>query len=160
MRQIQYDRAAASAYAQRWALGRNPAYYDFEDIGGDCTNFISQCVYAGAGVMNYTRDVGWYYRSSYDRAAAWTSVEDFFRFITQNRGAGPFGHTVAEGEIIQDDVIQLGTASGSFYHSLLVTAVRPRILLCAHTYDAMNVPLSDYYFASARYIHIDGVRIL
>jgi len=34
-----YDRAAAVAYARKWALSRNPRYYDYEDLGGDCTNF-------------------------------------------------------------------------------------------------------------------------
>ena len=50
MRQLPYDRQKAVAYARRWALGRNPAYFDFQDLGGDCTNFASQCLYAGAGV--------------------------------------------------------------------------------------------------------------
>ena len=35
MREIPYDRAAAVAYARRWALGRNPAFYDFENLGGE-----------------------------------------------------------------------------------------------------------------------------
>ena len=33
-----YDRAHAVAYARRWALSRNPLFYDFTGIGGDCTN--------------------------------------------------------------------------------------------------------------------------
>ena len=49
-----YDRAAAVAYAHRWAYGRNPRYYDFENIGGDCTNFASQVLFAGSGVQNHT----------------------------------------------------------------------------------------------------------
>ena len=61
LRLTPYDRGAAVRYAKRWAYGRNPAFYDYERIGGDCTNFASQCVYAGSGVMNYTRDLGWYY---------------------------------------------------------------------------------------------------
>lgn len=28
-----YDRDAAVAYARRWALDRNRAYYDFENVG-------------------------------------------------------------------------------------------------------------------------------
>ena len=39
----EYNREAAVSYARRWALGRNPAYMDYELWGGDCTNFISQC---------------------------------------------------------------------------------------------------------------------
>ena len=48
MRFALYDRRAAVLYAHRWAYGRNPAFYDYEHLGGDCTNFASQCIYAGA----------------------------------------------------------------------------------------------------------------
>ena len=42
-----YDRKSAAGYAMKWALSRNTAYKDYEEWGGDCTNFISQCVHAG-----------------------------------------------------------------------------------------------------------------
>ncbi|MEG0115374.1 MAG: amidase domain-containing protein, partial [Hydrogenoanaerobacterium sp.] len=54
LREMPYDREKAIQYAHTWAYFRNPAYYNFEEIGGDCTNYASQCLYAGAGVMNYT----------------------------------------------------------------------------------------------------------
>jgi hypothetical protein len=38
---MQYNREAAAAYAREWALARNPGYYDFEEIGGDCTKVQS-----------------------------------------------------------------------------------------------------------------------
>jgi len=38
---MKYDREAAVAYAREWALLRNPNYYDFEEIGGDCTKVQS-----------------------------------------------------------------------------------------------------------------------
>ena len=80
-----YDRAAVVLYAHQWAYGRNPAFYDYEQLGGDCTNFASQCVYAGSGVMNFTPTYGWYYIDSDQKAPAWTGVPFFFDFIT--RGA-------------------------------------------------------------------------
>ena len=40
---LPYDRARAVRYAHRWAYGRNPRFYDYEELGGDCTNFASQC---------------------------------------------------------------------------------------------------------------------
>lgn len=43
-----YKRNLAVAYAKKWALSRNPKYYNFDPVGGDCTNFISQCLYAGS----------------------------------------------------------------------------------------------------------------
>ena len=75
MKLLEYNRQAAYDYAKKWALGRNPAFYDFSAIGGDCTNFASQCIYAGAGVMNYTPTFGWFYRSANDRTPSWTGVE-------------------------------------------------------------------------------------
>ena len=56
-----YNRYAAKEYAKKWAFSRNPKYYNFDPIGGDCTNFISQCILAGSNTMNYTKNTGWYY---------------------------------------------------------------------------------------------------
>lgn len=86
-----YNRELAVAYAHRWAYGRNPEYFDFQGIGGDCTNFASQCIYAGAGVMNYTPVYGWYYITANDRTASWTGVQYLYNFLTGNLNAGPFG---------------------------------------------------------------------
>lgn len=158
MQEIPYNRDAAVAYARKWALSRNPAYYDFEKIGGDCTNFTSQSIYAGAKVMNYTPTFGWYYRSSYDRAPAWTGVEYLYNFLINNKSVGPYGHVVSQREAMPGDIVQLGTAGGDFYHSPMITAVSPIILVAAHTYDALDRPLSSYIYDVARFIHIDGVR--
>ena len=157
MKEILYNRAAAAAYARRWALDRNPRYYDFEKLGGDCTNFASQCIFAGAGVMNFTAVTGWFYRSSSDRTASWTGVDYLYKFLVNNRSVGPFGHTVLERDAEIGDIVQLGNANG-FYHSPVITAVSPTILVAAHTFDALDRPLSSYSYETARFIHIDGVR--
>lgn len=159
MREIPYSRDAAVAYARSWALGRNPAYYNFENIGGDCTNFASQCIYAGAQTMNFTPVMGWYYRSSNDRTAAWTGVEFLYNFLVNNEGIGPYARIVSQREAEPGDIVQLGTASGDFYHSPVITAVTPTILIAAHTYDALDIPLSSYAYEGARFLHIEGVRI-
>ena len=153
-----YDRAAAVAYARRWALSRNPLYYDFEDIGGDCTNFASQCLFAGAGVMNFTPVTGWYYNSANDRTASWTGVEYLFDFLTGNSGPGPRAAVVPKSAAAPGDIVQLGGPDGRFYHSPVLVAVSPELLVCAHTYDALDRPLSSYVFARARFLHIEGVR--
>ena len=87
-----YDRAAAVRYARRWAYGRNPAFYDYETIGGDCTNFASQCLYAGSGVMNFKPTFGWYYIDANNKSPSWTGVPYFYNFLTRKeRNIGPFG---------------------------------------------------------------------
>ena len=158
MQEISYDRATAVAYARRWALDRNPAYYNFEKIGGDCTSFASQCIYAGSLVMNFTPIMGWYYRSSNDRTASWSGVSYLYNFLVNNRSVGPFAHVVSEEEAMPGDIVQLGTGSGDFYHSPVITAISPQILVAAHSDDALDRPLVTYRFDRARFLHIDGVR--
>lgn len=108
--------------------------------------------------MNYTPDVGWYYISPYDRAAAWTGVEYFYRFIVNNKNIGPFGEETDIYKAVQGDVIQLGNESG-FYHSLYVVSVQSgMIYVAAHSYDTYGRPLDSYYSDKARCIHIIGSR--
>ena len=118
---MMYNRPAAVAYAKKWAYGRNPEYYDFSDIGGDCTNFASQCIFAGAGVMNYTPVFGWYYISVNDRSPSWTGVNELYRFLVGNREAGPQGVEVPLFEIEDGDIVQLYfNVDGTFDHTHVV----------------------------------------
>ena len=162
-----YNRQRAVTYARTWALDRNPLFLNFTGRGGDCTNFASQCLLAGSCVMDYTPDFGWYYINSANRAPAWTGVEYFYDFITEqpdfaseNMGIGPFGREVRAREIQEGDFIQLANSTGDFYHTLIITGFEPNdILICAHSDDALDRRLSTYNFTSLRLIHIDGVRI-
>ncbi len=164
MRILEYDRQKAVAYAREWAFKRNPAYYNFEGLGGDCTNFASQCLFAGVGVMNYTPDIGWFYSSPSKRAAAWAGVEYFHRFLVQNAegigsGAGPFATEVPLSELEIGDFIQFGRRTGDFYHTPVVVGfVNGVPLLAAHTFDAFNRPLTTYHFEKIRCLHILGAR--
>ncbi len=163
---IPYDRAKAVEYARRWALSRNPLFEDYTGIGGDCTNFVSQAVFAGTCVQNYTRDLGWYYISPSDRAPAWTSVEYFYDFMTgvpafisENGGKGPFGSPIPLQMVQPGDVIQLADEAGDFYHTLIVSKVEDgEIYVCAHSDDALDRPLSSYNNASERALTITGAR--
>jgi len=158
-----YNRAAAVAYAHQWAFGRNPRYGDFTEMGGDCSNFISQCLLAGGAVMNTDRDTGWYYHSMGARAAGWSGVPFLFKFLTTNRGRGPFGHVVPLEQVQLGDIIQLKFAGKpDFSHSLLVVdagdGTPETIRITCHSYDSDDRPLNTYSYVSARAIHIDGIR--
>ena len=166
--ELPYDRARAVEYARRWALSRNPLFIDFTGRGGDCTSFVSQCVFAGCGVMNYTKTFGWYYISPTDRAPAWSGVDEFFNFMTgapdfvaENGGTGPRGFDVTDAEQIEiGDVIQLQNSRGEFYHSLLISEITDDdILVCAHSDDALDRPISTYNFTALRVIHIENAAI-
>lgn len=163
-----YNRERAVEYAMRWALDRNPLFIDFTGIGGNCTNFVSQCVLAGSCTMNYTPDFGWYYVSAEDRAPAWSSVDYFYDFMvgtpefaSQNGGIGPFAREVPREEAEIGDVIQYANADGDWYHTVLICGFDgEEILVCAQSDNARNRPLSSYTNAvEYRFLHIDGVRI-
>lgn len=154
-----YDRRRALAYARRWALARNPLFYNFTGIGGDCTNFISQCLLAGCCVMNCTPTFGWYYRNASDRAPAWTGVQYLYNFLTSNPGAGPYARDADIGELTVGDLIQLGDGTGRFYHTLLITGLlRGRYLVAAHSFDALDRPLESYTYEQLRPLKILGAR--
>ena len=156
----EYNRDRALIYARRWAFMRNPLYFDYAGIGGNCTNFVSQCVYAGSCTMNYTPLYGWYYLSPAERTPSWTGVEYFYNFLTGNQGVGPFGEEAAQETVLPGDVVQLGREEAGYYHSLLVLAREgDDLLLAANSDDAFARPLSTYEYGFARFLHIRGVRL-
>lgn len=163
MKEKNYNRENAVKYAMEWAYKRNPKYFDFENFGGDCTSFVSQCVYAGSKVMNYTPVFGWFYNSAYDRSPSWSGVEYLYNFLTQNKGVGPYGTETEISNVQIGDVIQLGNKNSEFYHSLIITKIVdfPRvesIYVSAHSYDANLRRLNSYIYSDIRFIHINGVR--
>ena len=159
---IPYDREAAVRYAHRWAYNRNPRFYDYEMLGGDCTNFASQCLYAGTGVMNFTPIYGWYYRNANDKAPAWTGVPYFFNFmIRQEQSPGPFGLEASLNMLLPGDFVQLRFFEDRYGHTPIIVEVGDppalsNILVAAHSMDADFRPLDTYQFREIRFIHILG----
>lgn len=157
-----YNREQAVAYAHKWAMGRNPRYLNFTGIGGDCTNFISQCIHHGGAPQNYKKTFGWYYNSAYDRAPAWTSVEYLHQFLTRTElSKGPYGVPVSLKEVQPGDVIQLSFKPGIFGHSLMVveTGSEPaaeNILVATHSDNSDNRPFSTYDVHDYRCLRIES----
>ena len=163
MPEIEYNRSEAVRYALRWALARNPDYYDYADVGGDCTSFASQSVYAGCGVMNYTPTFGWYYINANNKSPSRSGVQYFYDFMTTNQGEGPFAEDQPLEGLLPGDIIQLANSRGEFYHSLVLTMIRSvrgvrNYYVCAHNNDAFQRNLNTYRYATLRGIHILGAR--
>ena len=158
-----YRRDEAVAYARHWAYGRNPEFYDYERIGGDCTNFASQCIYAGTGVMNYTPIFGWYYIDANNKAPAWTGVEYLHNFLIRSEiSPGPICTVTQDLTVAEPgDVIQLIFEGDVFQHSPVVIAtdgsgLPSGIQVAAHSYDADCRPLESYTYQQYRVLHILG----
>ena len=165
MIEFAYNREKAVAYAHQWAYRRNPAFLDFQELGGDCTNYASQCIFAGAGIMNYTPVYGWYYINGNSRTASWTGVVYLYNFLTQNEGVGPYAREVDITEIQPGDVCQLALDRDTFHHTPVIvkTGLVPdfsNVLVAAHSRDVDCRPLDTYSFRKVRFLHIEGVRTI
>ena len=154
-----YLRENALAYAKKYAFSQNSLFGNFAGIGGNCTNFVSQSIYAGTCEMNYKPTFGWYYISMDDRSPSWTGVEFFYNFMLENADVGPFGRAANSDELEIGDVIQLGREEEGYYHTLLVVGFDGEdLLVAAQTDNAFLRPLSTYDYDYARYIKILGAR--
>ena len=155
----EYNRKLAVNYALKWAFKRNKDYYDFSFLGGDCTNFASQCLFAGSNVMNYTNTFGWYYNSINDRSPSWTGVNFFYKFLINNKSTGPFAKETTINNLEIGDFIQLGDINNHFYHTLIITSFKNNTpIIAAHSIDALNKPLTQYSFQKIRYLHIIVIK--
>lgn len=154
-----YDREKAKQYAKIWAYNRNPNYYNYDALGGDCTNFISQCIYAGAGIMNYKKTFGWYYNTANDKSPSWTGAEFLYNFLINNKGKGPVGENSNMAEVQIGDIVQLSFNGTNFTHSLLIVKKdNGNIYTASHTFDAYERNLNSYLYKKIRFIHIKGIN--
>ena len=122
--------------------------------GGDCTNFISQCLFAGKMEMNY-RGYGWYYRNANEKSPSWTGVEFLYDFLINNRYEGPRGRLITRNELEIGDLIQLSFRNNIFGHSLIVTEIKGNVIyICAHSIDSKNRNIETYEYENIRFIKI------
>ncbi len=154
-----YDRLSATMYAKKWWNKRNPKFYNFDELGGDCTNFVSQCLYAGGVQMDFS-PLGWYYNSLNSRSPAFSGVEQLFNYCVSNKkDVGPRGKPVTIDELEVGDIVQLCQRKPVFNHCLLITKIEKTptletIFVTCHTNDAHDKALSDYFFTKIRFLKI------
>lgn len=164
IKQIKYNRDNAAEYAKIWAYKRNPKYYNFDKNGGDCTSFVSQCIYAGSKLMNYSK-YGWYYKNGYNKSASWSGVEYLYKFLINNKYLGPYGKESNFELIEKGDIVQLSFDGNTFEHSLIIvdSIIKNKIksiYVAAHTDDCYYRDLKTYTYKKARFINIEGIRMI
>lgn len=172
-----YDRQAAVAYARQWvgltAMTRNPQWGIYDNYGGNCNNFTSQCLYAGGIPMDIygydNQQWKWYsdvpntYSEARGRSSSWSGVDEFYTYVNENSGYGLVAQTDINPYLAEPgDVLQYG-ADGEWKHSVLVTEViqdengQPvDFLIASNTTDRIDWPMSAYAYADVRLIHVLG----
>jgi hypothetical protein len=127
-----YNRWSAVNFAHNncWNYDLPGSSY-FKDNGGDCTNFVSRCLYAGGWPQVSTNSnpaLRWYYNSMSSRAPSWTGVIPFREFVIGSKRGTEYvfskgSYTLPTSVPIQDgDIIQMDwTNDGHWDHSTIVT---------------------------------------
>ncbi|MNO38835.1 putative amidase domain protein [compost metagenome] len=135
-------------YADRWWDSFNPEFSAFEV---DCTNYISQCLFAGGAPINYTgkRESGWWYKGYVGGREAWSfswSVANALeRFLTHSSGGLRAELVDRPEQLSLGDVITYDwDGDGSFQHSTIVTA-----------FDAGGMPLVNAHTVPSKHRYWD-----
>lgn len=138
-----YNRTRAKEYIDTYWKDYNPAYPTFHHGGGDCTNFISQVLYAGGmpwaddkNPANYRKSTNWYCKpgaTSKDNERRITfswKIAAVFKAHWINRVARHKIYSYAQaiqnindlsGEVFLGDIVQFCYSSGVPYHTLAIT---------------------------------------
>lgn len=144
-REDKYSRINATNYAIKYALKSNPMYRYFSPtgtLGGDCTNFISQCLIAGGASMVYNSQPWWY--NSKVCSLSWSVANSFYLCITKRaklKLPGLKGIEISDYRKLElGDLILYEDSKGSIYHSAIITSFTSNYpLISQHSYDAVNI---------------------
>ncbi|WP_088549372.1 amidase domain-containing protein [Paenibacillus aquistagni] len=147
-RRVNYRRDKAVEYAEQWWNEPNPRFEIFEL---DCTNYVSQCLFAGGAPMDYTgrRESGWWYRGKVNGKESWSyswSVANSLEHFLLSSKAGLRAELVNHpNELKLGDVIQYDwDGDGNYQHSTIVTA-----------FDLYGMPLVNAHTTNSRHRYWD-----
>ncbi|MDQ0338125.1 hypothetical protein J2S00_000908 [Caldalkalibacillus uzonensis] len=137
-----YNRQQAVGYAHRWWNSYNPKFKHF-DV--DCTNYVSQCLWAGGAPMTYSqnRSKGWWYR--FETQPNWSfswAVAHSLRWYLAGSTSGLRAREVQSArELEPGDVICYDfNGDGRWQHNTIVVAkdANNEPLVNAHTTNSQN----------------------
>ncbi len=158
-----YSASDAVAYAEEYYdTPYNSAYPDWTSYGGDCANFISQCLYAGGKSMKGTpgtsaaaqdwsnwfstgsscdtKNVSSTWRGANAFKSYWQSnASSYSTFTSVNANAYSYG--------FKGDAVSLLNSNGSAYHTLIIVgydSTNRDFIVAAHTSNTKTAHLSDY----------------
>lgn len=161
-----FNREKVVQYARKWALSTNS---DFPRCGNDCTNFVSQCLYAGGwtmvGAYEHEKDDNvWWYKDARTYpftdtcvsvwlpfgghhalrhcSYTWAGAQNLYNFLqASKRGT----ELMDESYLDRGDVIQIARNSDNHVHHSMVVVqkVKGDLLLAYHTDDQLDKPLSS-----------------
>lgn len=153
-----YDQAVN--YAKKYYRNYNSAYPSWASAGGDCANFVSQCLYAGGkpmkgtpgsassasnwsnwfsrGNTQNTNNVSSTWRGAQAFRSYWqTNASSYKKFTSVDSSSFNYGWT--------GDAVSLLNSNGRAYHTLIIVGYSsPDFTVGAHTGDTIDGSLRSY----------------
>ena len=158
-----YDRNAAYEYLMEYCHKRNPRWYAYDAVGGNCMNFGSQVLLAGGIPEDERGDEEWYWDGQNDLDLSWINVGRFYTYCRDNEGYGLVADTEAgyyTGEV--GDVLIVGFNGDHRHATIISTVVQDETghtvdyLISCNTTNYRDFPASAYYYTFHRLIKIYG----
>jgi hypothetical protein len=158
-----YNRQAAYGYAYKWWDGANPHYNDYSGSGGDCANFVSQCLIAGGfSLHNGTDGTGYGVYPDEDRTGnSYGTMPycDYLNLNLRNWQDTTVSYTTEPtpdipAEITVGDVVMFGEDSGDKYeHAMIVVWDNGtfNLGLAGHSSKVWNLTFSDVMFGASSF---------
>lgn len=164
---VEYNRKLAISYALKYALEPNKYYkfYKFDNgYGGDCTNFVSQCLRAGGAPMDYNSGRPWWYDGKGKASVCWAVANSLFWYLKTNQRLNRTGVKGLEVENLSEtqigDVVFYENYNNSIFHAAIITSFveesgsrQPRI--SQHSLNQVNETyIKSYDYKKAHFIKI------
>ena len=169
-----YDRDAAVEYADEWNDDANTDEYEFfGGRGGDCANFVSQCLKAGGIEENdgwhCERHAGWSWALilfnlittgtiyTWDYSDSWLYADKHFSFFSDQKNGyinglpikmtekSDLGSVIENYNIQKGDLLYFCNSKGEVYHATIISNVdSSMIYYAAHSAPNFDKPLSSF----------------
>lgn len=149
-----YSGTEAVDYAQKYYKNYNPAYPNWNSAGGDCANFVSQCLYAGGKAMKGTPGSSssasnlsnWFSRGNTQNtnnvSSTWRGAQPFRSYWQTNASSYKKFTKVDDDSFIfgsMGDAVSLLNSNGRAYHTMIIVDYdSPDFILGAHYENTIN----------------------
>ena len=157
-----YSKDNAIHYANVYCKNYNSNYPNWRSYGGDCANFVSQCLYAGGKLMHGTPGTSteaqnwnnWFSKGNVcntkNVSSTWRGANAFKSYWqSHTNGYSKFSSVGVDSYYYgtKGDAVSLLNSNGRAYHTLLIVGYdfnNRDFILASHTGDTIDAKLRNY----------------
>ncbi|MDE6150074.1 MAG: amidase domain-containing protein [Ruminococcus sp.] len=149
-----YNRTKVLNYIKKWYNSHNPNYINLDGKGGDCANFVSQCLFAGGFKMTYDY-MGWYCKKNvfgtWGYSKYWVKANDLYFYFKVNFRKNQYEIRKHQDVLKYISKVKIGdlvffdwTSDGKIDHAGIISSIAKKsdIFYAAHTSSRLYYSIS------------------